>query len=323
MMYLMQQNLITEQIVFLAVLVLIGVLASRLGVIKSETRDALARIIFNITLPLMLFTNFSKLELTPVILRNSLVVICLSMAAMLLMLGAGAATSRMFRAGRDQRSVYTIHNSFGNIIYFGFPIVTSLFGELGLFYASIYAFVSIMLLWTLGVYIITRNSGRGLRQNLRQMVNPNSVAILAGFLLFLLRIKIPHFLLEPFRSLGATTIYLSMLYIGALLGLMKIREILASKMVLVTTLNKNFLFPMLLILVFALARNTLFSGVDNLVLAVVVIEAAMPCMANIVIVARMFNADERLATSNVFLSTIVSILSLPLVYIVLDMLILN
>lgn len=310
----MQQSIILDQLTFLIILVLIGFIASRIGVIKSETRDALVKIIFNITLPLLLFTNFSRLDLTPEILTNSLVVIIMSLSAMLLMLLIGFLTSRFFNVGHEQRSVYIVHHAFGNILYFGFPVVNALFGELGLFYASIYTFVSIMLLWTAGVYIITINRRMNFRDSLNKMVNPNSVAILAGFLLFLLNIKIPSILLKPFQSLGGTTIYLSMLYIGALLGLMKLKGILGNRMAYLTTLNKNILFPLLLILLFTLLLSTVLPGLDRMVVSVVILEAAMPCMANIVIVARIFDVDDQLATANVFLSTLLSMATLPLVW---------
>ena len=74
----MEQSIIITQISFLTVLVLIGFVSSKIGIIKAETRDSLVKIIFNITLPLLLFTNFSKLDLTPEILKNSLVVIVIS-----------------------------------------------------------------------------------------------------------------------------------------------------------------------------------------------------------------------------------------------------
>ncbi|MEZ5001037.1 MAG: AEC family transporter [Bacteroidales bacterium] len=250
----MQQSIILEQLSFLVILVLIGLVASKIGVIKSETRDALVKLIFNITLPLLLFTNFSRLNLTPEILRNSLLVIAMSFTAMVLMLVVGYLASRLFSSGHEQKSVFIVHHAFGNILYFGFPVVSALFGELGLFYASIYTFVSIMLLWTAGVYILTRNGNVDFKMSLKKMVNPNSVAIIAGFILFILRINIPGFLLKPFQSLGGTTIYLSMLYIGALLGLMKFRGILGNRMVLLTTLNKNLVFPALLILIFCFLR---------------------------------------------------------------------
>lgn len=310
----MQQSIILEQLSFLVILVLVGLGASKAGIIKEETRDSLVKIIFNITLPLLLFTNFSRLELTPEILTNSLLVIIMSLGAMLLMLLVGFIASKFFNTGHEQKSVFIVHHAFGNILYFGFPVINALFGELGLYYASIYTFVSIMLLWTLGVYIITRDGKMNFNESIRRMINPNSVAIMAGFVLFLFNIKIPGILLKPFQSLGGTTIYLSMLYIGSLLGLMNLKSILGNRMVYLTTLNKNILFPLFLVFLFSVIGGRWFAGIDKMVVSVVILEAAMPCMANIVIVARIFKVDDQLATSNVFLSTLLSMATLPLVW---------
>jgi len=310
----MQQSIILEQISYLAVLVLIGVLASKIGIIKEQARDALVKIIFNITLPLLLFTNFSKLEMSPEILRNSYILIIISLIMILLMLLFAFLFSLFFRMKHEQKSVFIPHNAFGNVLYFGFPVVNALFGEMGLFYASIYAFVSIMLLWTVGIYVITRKGGMSFSESMRNMINPNSVAILAGFILFLLNVKIPVFLLKPFVSLGGTTIYLSMLYIGALLGLMKVRGVFSNKYVYLTSFNKTLLFPLLFILGFAALPFNMAAGIDPLIIYVVIIEAAMPCMANIVIIAKMYKVDDHLATANVFVSTVMSIITLPFIY---------
>lgn len=315
----MQQSIIVDQITFLAILVLVGYLASKIGVIKEETRDQLVRVIFNITLPLLLVTNFSKLDLTPEILRNSLIVILISFLVILLMLLLGLISSSFFSLKHEQRSVFIAHHGFGNILYIGFPVVSALFGDMGLFYASIYAFVSIMLLWTVGIYVITRRGGMPFTQSIRKMINPNSVAILLGFILFILKIKIPDLILKPFMSLGGTTIYLSMLYIGALMGLMKIKGIFGNPLVYLTTINKNILFPLILIFIFSFLGKNILSGIDPLIISVVIVEAAMPCMANVVIVAKIFKVDDQLATSNVFMSTLLSFLTLPLIWWLINM----
>lgn len=315
----MQQSIIINQIAFLGILVLVGFIASKIGVIREDTRDQLVRVIFNITLPLLLVTNFSKLDLTPEILRNSIIVIIISFSVILLMLLAGLISSSFFSMKHEQRSVFISHHGFGNILYIGFPVVSALFGEMGLFYASIYAFVSIMLLWTVGIYVITRKGGMPFTQSIKKMVNPNSVAILLGFLLFVLRIKIPGFLLKPFISLGGTTIYLSMLYIGALLGLMKIKGIFGNPLVYITTINKNILIPVLLIFIFSFLGKNILSDIDPLIISVIIVEAAMPCMANVVIVAKIFKVDDHLATSNVFMSTLLSLISLPLIWWLINM----
>ena len=315
----MEQSIIINQISFLSILVVVGFFTSKIGVIKEDTRDALVKIIFNITLPLLLFTNFSKLELTPELLRGSLVVIIIAFLVIVFMMLFGVLSSLLFRMKHEQRSIFIANHAFGIILYISFLVVTALFGLLGLFYASIYALVSILMLWTVGIYLIARKGGMPFAESLKRMLNPNSIAIIAGFVLFLLRIKIPEFLLKPFVSLGGTTIYLSMLYIGALLGLMKIAGVFGNLKVYLTTFNKNFLMPLILILVFRFLPGGLLEGVDSLIIAVVIVEAAMPCMANVVIVAKMYKVDDQLATANVFMSTLVSLVSLPLIWFLFNM----
>jgi hypothetical protein len=52
----------------------------------------------------------------------------------------------------------------------------------------------------------------------------------------------------------------------------------------------------------------------NLAFSVIILESAMPCMANIVVLAKIFGANDEMATQNVFISTIISLLTLPVVY---------
>ena len=132
--------------------------------------------------------------------------------------------------------------------------------------------------------------------------------------MFLLQLRLPDVILKPFISLGGTTIYLSMLYIGALLGLMKVKGVFGNILVYLTALNKNFLMPFILILVFYLIPDGILNGIDPLIISVVIIEASMPCMANVVIVAKMYKVDDHLATANVFMSTLLSLVSLPLIW---------
>lgn len=315
----MNNLIIIEQLIFLLVLIATGWVAARAGIITESVRDGLVKIIFNITLPLLLFTNFSNLDLTPQILSNSLIVILISFLSIVMMMLSGTLFARLFKSSEEERSVFIVHNAFGNILYFGFPVIDALFGEIGLFYASIYTFVSIMMLWTAGVWVFTRGGSPDVKTRLKSMFNPNSVAIIAGFILFVIDIRIPGFLLKPFQSLGGTTTYLSMLYIGALLGLMKVRGVFGNRLVWITTFNKNLLYPVIILFATVLITRTFFPATDKLLLSVVILEAAMPCMANIVIVARIFNADEKLATANLFVSTLVSMATLPLIYLLITL----
>ena len=57
---------------------------------------------------------------------------------------------------------------------------------------------------------------------------------------------------------------------------------------------------------------------DKLVSAVIILEASMPCMVTVVIMAKEFGTDDHIAVGNVFVSTILSILTLPVLVIAIE-----
>jgi hypothetical protein len=107
----METSIIISQIFVLAVVILIGALAGKFRVLTSESKDMLSKVIFNISLPLMLFTNFLKLDATPQLLSNSMVVLFSAVFVILFMLLIGWIATRIFNIkggegkGRKKQSI--------------------------------------------------------------------------------------------------------------------------------------------------------------------------------------------------------------------------
>ena len=309
----MQTTIILVQIFTLAVVVIIGALAARLKVITVEARDMLSKVIFNISLPLMLFTNFLKQTATPRLLANSFTVLAIAGFVILFMLLAGWVITRIFGIRGREAAVFKAHSMFGNTIFLGFPLITALFGTEGLLYASMYQLVSTLIMWTVGVVVITHGDGTSWKKSISRVVNPNSVATLTGLAFFIFSVKVPAILVKPLSELGAANTWLSMLYIGAMLVLADVRGLLGRKSLYILSGSRLIVVPALLISVFAMAAILTGFAPDKLVSSVIILEASMPCMASVVIMAKELGADDHLAVGNVFVSTIVSILTLPLV----------
>ena len=315
----MQAEIIFTQILILAILVLIGVIASRAKVITIDTKDFLAKIIFNITLPLMLLCNFSKINITPEILSNSLIIIGLTLFVLLFMLLFSWLTTRVFKMTYREASIFKAHSVFGNIIYLGFPLINALYGGEGLLYASMFQLVSNMLMWTVGVIILNQGKEFTLWQNVKHVLNPNTYAIILGFIMFLFSIKLPSFLMKSLGGLGDSNTYLSMLYIGSMMFYTTLKGFLSNKEVYILTVNKLILVPLVLLFLFA-GINFIFPGkIDILVLSVLLMQASMPAMVNVVIMAKIFGADDQLGTANVFVSTIISLITLPLLLLMMEL----
>jgi len=168
-------------------------------------------------------------------------------------------------------------------------------------------------MWTVGVAVVAPGGGLSPGKILLKLFNINTIAILAGFALFLLSVKLPLIILDSVGALGSTTTYLSMIYIGAMLYFADGKKMLKNWNVYLLSFNRLLLVPFLLIGIFALLNYFFPDLLRREVLNVVVMQAAMPCMVNVVIMVNILGKDDDIATANVFVSTILSVITLPLI----------
>jgi predicted permease len=316
----MHLDIILNQILILSILALVGIIGSKAKVISPESKDMLAKIIFNITLPLALLTNFSRIDVTPKLLSNSLLVIGLSIIVLSFLLLAGWLTTRLFKMKTSDSVIFKSHSLFGNIIFLGFPLISALYGEEGLLYAGMFQVVSNMFMWTIGVVILNQGNNTSLKKNLLHILNPNTIAVVIGFTMFLFSVKLPQFLLKPLGGLGDSNTYLSIVYIGSVLYFTSVRVLFNNKIAYLLSVNRLLIVPALMLSVFIAINSLLPVKIDNLVISVLILQSAMPAMVNIVIMAKIFGADDNLATANVFISTLLCIITLPLVLLLLGFL---
>jgi predicted permease len=315
----MTSLLILRQIGILATVVVIGLLACRAKVITAGTKDFLAKLIFYVTLPSMLLTSFSAIEVTPRLLANSLQTLLLAALTMLFMLFAGWLTTRIFRIEGGHASIFRLHSMLGNIIYLGLPVISAQFGQEGLLYGSLFVLVSNILMWTLGVAIITPGKSFSIKDGLRSILNINTIAILTGFVLFLFSVRLPQFVLDSVGGLGNNNTWRSMIYIATVIWFADGKKMIRNRNAYLLSFNKLLLVPLLLLGLFILF-NMLFPGVlRKEVVSVMLMQAAMPCMVNVVIMVNILGEDDGTATANVFISTIFSIITLPLILLSLNL----
>ncbi|NLA48576.1 MAG: AEC family transporter [Bacteroidales bacterium] len=309
----METRIIISQIFMLAVVVLIGAISTRFKVITTEIKDMLSKLIFNISLPLMLFTNFLRIGATPELIANSLAVLGISGFVILLLFIIGWITSRLMKFSIDESAVFMAHSMFGNTIFLGFPLIHALYGSEGLLYATMFQLVSNILMWTVGVVILTQGNGVTWKKNILRVLNPNTIATVAGLVFFMFSLKLPEIIVRPLAELGSANTWLSMLYIGAMLVFANVADLLKTKSLYIISFNRLILAPAILVSVLYIFSEFAGFAPDKLVSSVIILEASMPCMATVVVMAREFGADDRQAVGNVFISTIFSIVTLPLV----------
>jgi hypothetical protein len=315
----MNFTIITNQILVLAFLAMIGVIATKLKVITEEVKNSIATIVFNITLPALIITSVSNVDLNKEILYNSLLVFILSHIGILLLFFSGKISRSILKIKDKKRNIHLIHTMLGNVAFLGYPLFSTLFpGGEGLLYAVIFHLTQDIYIWTVGVFEFNNSKNITFKESLKHLINPNTVAFVIGILMLIIGFKFPDFINVPVTGLGKTTIYIAMLYIGAVLAQNPMITAFKKPEIYALVFNKMLLVPFILLLIIKITTSVFGIEIGNVAKTVVVMQTAMPCMAMVVVLAKKFGSDDIHATENLFLSTIFSLATLPLIYLIIQ-----
>ncbi|MGE5604595.1 MAG: AEC family transporter [Bacteroidota bacterium] len=295
----MNLALTINQVTTLFFLIVVGYIIRKLGILSRELNKGLSDLLLYVTLPFSIITSFN-FPFTQTFLANGVIVLLISIAihlfailiSKLLYFKYSLATNRVLRAA----------TVFSNCGFMGFPILEAVYGAQGVFYGSFYVLTFQMFIWTAGVVIFT---GKEDPTTWRQILNPAVIAVITGFTLFVFSIKLPEPLFNTLAMVGSMTTPISMLIIGSLLVEIEFSQIFSGFSIFYVTLVRLVILPLLAVACLILL------GVKGITLGVPVLATAMPAAALIVVFAEKHGADAILASRAVFLSTILSIITIP------------
>ena len=196
----------------------------------------------------------------------------------------------------------------GNVGFFGMPVVRALFPSVpeAAVYSSVFNTSLNILAWTVGVFTLT---GDKRHISFRAaFLNPSVLAVAAGIILCLLRAEnwLPDLFRTGFSALASMSTPLCMIILGARLATMNIRSLFTTPLAWLISAGKLLVFPLfcyLLALPFPL--DPVFKGS-------LLILAATPCASILLNLAEIHHNGQELAANCALLSTLLSILTIPL-----------
>lgn len=158
---------IVQQIVILAIIGTIGILAARTKILEENAKKVIENLVFYITLPLLIVTKLSSLDISDKLLVNGLYTIGLTYIILFIQIVIGLFSSKLFRLLPRKAIIHRLHTFLGNIVFLGFPLLDAIFpGGEAIFYAALYQLVMNTVFWTYGIYHLDSNS-RGTGWNKR------------------------------------------------------------------------------------------------------------------------------------------------------------
>jgi predicted permease len=297
----------------------IGFACGKFRILGPEAVRGISSLIIKLALPALILTSLQRPfspELLSVSLQTLLVATCFYAAIIALSLLA----VRLLRAPAGQSGVFAFALAFSNCGFIGFPVVTSILGPDALFLVAIHNTLFNILAFSLGIVIVSRSAKPGAAVGhdeagaaaprpkiaLSHILNNNVIAVVAGFALFVLSIRLPRAIALPIEMLGSLTTPLAMIATGAMLARTRLGSVFSGWRLYAVTLIRLVVWPALTLLAlrpFPIDRNLAL---------ITVIVAGMPAGSNTGLIAEVYGGDTDTASATVFLTTLVSVITIPL-----------
>jgi predicted permease len=211
--------------------------------------------------------------------------------------------------GARKRAVYgiiTVSSTFANCTFFGIPIIEALLPDIAsglIVYASIFSLIMNIIGWTVGAALISGNTKYISFKKV--FLNPATLGTGVAFLIFLFGINIPATLLSSITVMGKMATPLSMLVLGMRLATIDARSVFCDRKLYLSSAIKQVVMPLLAFLII------LFIPIDSGLKSCLYILAACPTASVVLAFAEMLENGQKEASGAILLSTIFSIVSLP------------
>ncbi|NLB90959.1 MAG: AEC family transporter [Clostridiales bacterium] len=287
--------------VLLFMYMLIGVLCNKTHIITKDTRKHFNNLLIYITLPATVFSSFLNNITSEEISQGGLMLL---LSAGICIASYGLSLLLWHNKSPNKKTTLQFSTVFSNAGNAGIPVASMVFGNLGTLMASFFLIPIQVFIWTLGIALYMP---KGNKHNIKKILfNPCLISIVLGMLLFATNLKAPSFLVEGIRTLGNITGPLSMMIIGSTLAEIKPQNFFDKDSLLIC-------FVRLLSIPLALVGILQWISIPAPLWQIAVTLSAMPIAFLAAVFSETHGKDHAFASKCIFLSTLFSLVTVPLI----------
>lgn len=310
---------VLQQMLVLLAMMLIGYFTCRIGWINHDTYSKMSKLVVNIFNPILIIDSVlgKSLHTTGNIFWQNLALVFLFYSLLFL---TGILLVFIIRPNSVEKPIYRMMTLLPNIGFMGIPIVASLLGTDYVIYVAVYMLFYNVIIYTYGIALCKKSAKAqnpdipaspekvSLLKSLRPVfTNMGVISSIVALVLFFTGLPVPKAVADFCGYMGNPSIPLSMYLIGCSVAFSDIPSMLKDKNIYSFLFIKMFAFPI------ACAFLIRLLPFDAMILKQFVIMAAMPAGSLVVLVAEQYGGKTDISTKGVVLSTMISILSIPIV----------
>lgn len=296
------------QVAVMFILMALGFLAFRLRWITDEAVSGMTKLVMFFVTPAVIVTAFQR-PFDPAKLQTIGLVFALDLLVFSLTIGiARLVFSRRLIPDDLRRTVLRFGTTYTNAGFLGIPLAQALLGTDGVFYVVAFIVAFHVFVWTHGDALF--GHGRvGTRDNrlLEVALNPNIIATTLGLAFFLASWQFPGLLNQAVGHVASMNTPLSMIVVGANLAAISLRSVFRDRDAWLGMVARNLVVPLVFVAGFTLLP------LDPVAKMATLIAVAAPVGAFVVMFSILHGRDTRFATRLLTVSTLSSILTMPLI----------
>ncbi len=299
----MSAGIVFQQMVIIFLLILTGYIVYRKGIVKAEISKGISALVVNVCNPAILIR--SAFERDASITNENLLLAMLGCALMyVILLAASRILPGVLRVEPKWRNHYALMSIFGNTGFIGIPLVSAVLGSQALIYVAIVNAYFNLLFYTFGIWLA---DGSQSGFSWKNFLNIGNLSIAVTIVLFLWNVKLPVVITSTIDYIANTTTFLAMVVIGISLARTRLLDIFTEKRLYVFIVLRFLVIP-----VFTGFLLRMFIK-DALVYGTIVLMAAVP-IANLPFMrVEETGGDGTLLSKGIILSTILSLVTIPIV----------
>ena len=289
----------------LFLLLVLGFVLFKCHIFDEYTNKKISALIVNVASPMLIISSIAGVE------GNDKSIVFLMIGAGILMyigfIILGKIINRIFPFPKKDWPVYECMVVFANTGFIGYPVLLDVFGQEAVFYASLIHMAFNFFVYTYAIMCLTKSDDSKFNLNFKQLLTPGIVLIFIGILIYLFDMQLPSVLMDTINSVGSLTAPLSMMMIGSSLAVYPIKDSFTDWRSYVFAFVRLIIVPFMTMIVCRLLHiNPYYANIT-------IITNAMPVGSMVLMLATQYNANVKIVTKNIVVSTLLSVITIPIV----------
>ncbi len=289
-------------------LMLVGFILTKKGILTEAGIKQINELVLRVAMPCLIINAYQR-DFDPAMAKNLGFALIFSLVIHLVYIFAASFLFKERPDKRDRISKFSI--IYSNCGFMALPLVESIYGSVGVFYAVSYLTVFNVLYWTHGIYLYTRDFKQLSAKKI--LLNPGVMGTAVGLIFFFAQITLPTPIGRTVSFLAALNTPLPMIVLGTYLVNLNIKKVLKDKPMWIISAFRLIILP-----VFTIVFLSLFNFETSTAMPIV-LSCACPVAAAATLFAVRYELDSEYASQVCSFTTLLSAVTIPVIMMIATM----